>query len=46
MQLIIQLRDSARAKKDFATADAIRDGLGKLKITLEDRADGTGWRKD
>ena len=46
MQLIIQLRTSAREKKDFATADAIREGLAKMKITLEDRADGTGWRKE
>jgi cysteinyl-tRNA synthetase len=46
MQLIIQLRASAREKKDFATADAIRDGLAKLKITMEDRADGTTWRKE
>jgi len=46
MQLIIELRSSARAKKDFGTADAIRDGLARLKITLEDRADGTGWRRE
>jgi cysteinyl-tRNA synthetase len=46
MQLIIQLRATAREKKDFATADAIRDGLAKLKITVEDRADGTTWRKE
>jgi cysteinyl-tRNA synthetase len=46
MQLIIQLRAEARKKKDFATADAIRDGLAKLKITLEDRAGGTSWRRD
>ena len=46
MQLIIQLRAEVRKKKDFATADAIRDGLAKLKITIEDRAGGTTWRKD
>jgi cysteinyl-tRNA synthetase len=46
MQLIIELRAAARQKKDFATADAIREGLAKLKITLEDRTEGTGWRKD
>ena len=46
MQLIIQLRATARRRKDFATADAIRDGLAKMKITLEDRADGTRWRKE
>jgi cysteinyl-tRNA synthetase len=46
MSLIIQLRASARERTDFATADAIRDGLAKLNITLEDRAGGTGWRKN
>jgi cysteinyl-tRNA synthetase len=45
MELIIQLRADVRKRKDFATADAIRDGLAKLGITLEDRAGGTGWRK-
>ena len=46
MQLIIQLRASAREKKDFATADAIRDGLAKMKVTVEDRSDGTTWRRE
>jgi cysteinyl-tRNA synthetase len=46
MELIIFLRAEARKRKDFATADAIRDGLAKLKITVEDRPGGTGWRKD
>jgi len=43
MQLVIDLRTEARAKKNFATADAIRDGLGPLGIALEDRAGGTEW---
>jgi cysteinyl-tRNA synthetase len=46
MQLIIQLRADARQKKDFATADAIRRGLAKLRITLEDRPGTTVWRRD
>jgi cysteinyl-tRNA synthetase len=46
MQLIIELRAEVRKKKDFATADAIRDGLAKLKITIEDRPTGTIWRKE
>ena len=43
MSLVIELRTEARASKNFATADAIRDGVGPLGITLEDRAGGTEW---
>jgi cysteinyl-tRNA synthetase len=43
MQLVIALRATARENKDFATADRIRDGLGPIGITLEDRAGGTEW---
>ncbi len=43
MQLIIRLRAEARKKKDFSTADAIRDGLAQLNIGLVDRPEGTGW---
>lgn len=46
MQLVIQLRSAARKKKDFVTADRIRDGLGQLKISVEDRADETDWNLD
>ena len=37
MGLIIELRANARANKDFATADRIRQVLTELNITLEDR---------
>ena len=43
MQLLIELRAESRAQKKFATADAIRDGMGPLGIVLEDRAGGTEW---
>ena len=46
MQLLIELRTEARKKKDFATADRIRQGLQQLGIQLEDRKDGTGWRRE
>jgi cysteinyl-tRNA synthetase len=46
MQLLIKLRQDARKDKNFALADAIRKGLTEVGITLEDRADGTIWRKD
>ncbi|MCR9292107.1 MAG: cysteine--tRNA ligase [bacterium] len=45
MDLLIKLRADARAKKDFATSDTIRDGLSELGITLQDLKDGTTWEK-
>ncbi len=45
MTLLIQLRADARASKQFALADSLRKGLTSLGITLEDRPDGTIWRK-
>jgi cysteinyl-tRNA synthetase len=45
MQLLIELRADARAKKDFATGDKIRGALAAMGITLEDRKGGaTEWR--
>jgi cysteinyl-tRNA synthetase len=44
MDLLIEVRASARQKKDFATADKIRDQLAEIGITLEDRKGGTDWR--
>jgi cysteinyl-tRNA synthetase len=46
MALLIKLRADARLNKNFALADAVRDGLTKAGVTLEDRADGTTWRKN
>jgi cysteinyl-tRNA synthetase len=43
MGLIIELRAAARGKKDFATADRIRQALGEMGVTLEDRPGGTEW---
>ena len=45
MGLIIRLRNDARAAKNFPLSDAIRQGLTEIGITLEDRPDGTLWRK-
>ena len=45
MQAVITLRREARAAKDFATADAIRDRLGAIGLLLEDKPGGiTAWR--
>jgi cysteinyl-tRNA synthetase len=46
MSLLIQIRNDARRNKNFAMADAVRDGLKRIGVTLEDRAEGTTWRKE
>jgi cysteinyl-tRNA synthetase len=46
MKLLIELRTDARAKKDFATGDKIRNELTALGITLEDRKGETEWRRN
>ncbi|MCR9182701.1 MAG: cysteine--tRNA ligase [Flavobacteriaceae bacterium] len=41
VELLIQLRNEARANKDFATSDKIRDELATIGIQLKDGKDGT-----
>ena len=41
VQLLINLRNDARANKDFETSDKIRDQLLALGIQLKDGKDGT-----
>ena len=43
MPLVIDLRANARAAKNFAAADAIRDGLKPLGVAIEDRPGGAEW---
>ncbi|MDO5510254.1 MAG: cysteine--tRNA ligase [Weeksellaceae bacterium] len=43
MQLLIEQRDKARANKDWATSDEIRDRLAQYGITLKDGKEGTGY---
>jgi cysteinyl-tRNA synthetase len=41
--LVLQQRESARARKDWATADAIRDQLNQSGLVIEDSPDGPRW---
>lgn len=40
---LIKQRNEARAAKDWATADAIRDKLKEMNIVLKDTPDGVKW---
>jgi cysteinyl-tRNA synthetase len=43
VESLITERNQARANKDFARSDAIRDQLQAAGLTLEDAADRTHW---
>jgi len=43
VKLTLQQRDAARARRDYATADAIRDGLDEIGVLVEDTPEGPRW---
>lgn len=45
MDIIIEIRQDARKKKDWAIADKIRDSLGATGIVIEDSPQGARWKK-
>ena len=45
IEAAIEARKQARANRDFAAADAIRDDLAANGILLEDGPEGTVWRR-
>jgi len=45
IEALIEKRNKARATKDFASADAVRDQLAAAGIKIEDGAGGTSWRR-
>lgn len=46
MEVILSLRSEARANKDWAKSDLIRDELSKAGITIKDGKDGASWTMD
>ena len=43
VQVALDQRQAARARKDYATADALREGLERAGIVVEDTRDGARW---
>ncbi len=43
VQVALDQRQLARGRKDYATADALREGLEKAGIAIEDTRDGPRW---
>ena len=46
VKVVLAQRQEARARKDFAAADAIRDGLDTIGVRVEDTAHGVRWSLD
>ena len=46
METLLSLRQACRKARDFAGADAIRDGLRALGIVVEDTALGARWHRE
>lgn len=44
MDLVLDIRQSARENKDWDTSDKIRDGLAAAGITVKDGKDGASWK--
>jgi len=46
MQTILDIRQQARANKDWPTSDLIRDNLARLNIQVKDTKEGAEWSLD
>ena len=45
LEALIEERERARERKDWRTADEIRNKLDEFGITLEDTSQGVRWKK-
>ena len=43
MNMVLEERKAAKAAKDWATSDRIRDDLKKLGVMIKDTKEGTEW---
>jgi len=44
LDILVQIREEARKRKDFAVSDLIRDKLKEIGVTLEDAKEGVRWK--
>jgi cysteinyl-tRNA synthetase len=44
VELLVKLREKARANKDFQTSDLIRNSLNEIQIQLNDTPEGTSFK--
>ena len=44
LKLLLEIRDQARASKDFETSDLIRDALLELNIQINDAPEGSSFK--
>jgi cysteinyl-tRNA synthetase len=45
LDLLVAVRNDVRAQKLWTLSDRIRDGLAKLGFVLEDKREGTVWKR-
>ncbi len=45
MEALLEARDAARAARDWAASDRLRDELAAVGISVEDTRDGQRWRR-
>jgi cysteinyl-tRNA synthetase len=46
IEMLIAKRNQAKADKDYAGADAVREELKAMGVVLEDSREGTQWRRE
>ena len=44
INLLLEIRQDARSRKDWDTSDKIRDRLKQLNIEIQDTRDGATWK--
>jgi len=43
VEMILELRQEAKAARDYESADRIREGLSRLGIAIKDQKEGADW---